>query len=148
MIVATDILPATDQQYCYIRTSTDGGSSFDSGGSDYQWVCHGYGSDPGVIDTSSNADSIINMVGKSDGRPGNGAAEGSTFTVRINNPSGTTFYKNIYWQSAWAGPTVGRPVIVEGYGFRTDTGNVDAIQFYMGSGNISGVFRLYGLADS
>lgn len=148
MIVATDINPATDQQYFQMRTSTDGGSSYDSGGSDYQWVCDGYGADPGAIDTSSNADSIINMVGKSDARPGNGAAEGSTFTMWINNPSGTTYYKNIRWQAAWSGPTAGRPVIVQGYGFRYATTNVDAVQFFMGSGNLDGVFRLYGLADS
>jgi hypothetical protein len=36
-IVFADIVPATDNAAFWLRTSTDGGGTFDSGASDYAW---------------------------------------------------------------------------------------------------------------
>jgi hypothetical protein len=150
MIDVIGYLNATDQAYIYMRTSTDGGSSYDSGGSNYQWATQGYGADPGACDSQSSTDTAITLTSSnSAARPGNGAAEGSNLRIFLKNPSGTTFYHMITWEIGICGPTVGRPVVITGTGFRASTGNVDAVQFYASSGNVSvGTFRLYGLSGS
>ena len=59
-----NLIPATDNVHFLCRTSTDGGSSYDAGGSDYDWVQASLGSWTTTmykdVDTS---DSAIDLTG-------------------------------------------------------------------------------------
>lgn len=135
--------PATDAATLYIRTSTDGGASFDAGASDYSYA--------GVASTDSAATQFgFNSTGAaqyqlSDGGVGNAANEGVYGEVRIFAPSDTKFCN-------MAGSVLfdnggGQIVRAESVGRRQTAANVDAVRFLFSSGNIANFEgQLYGIA--
>jgi len=149
VVIGTDVHPATDNVELWIRTDSSGGASYDSGASDYSWSTAGKNAGGGSVSgTSSNtADAQINATGTaSESNMGNVAAEVGMITVEINNPAGTTYNKWITWLFGWQGISGGPQLaVVAGGACRLNTAAIDSIQFLMSSGNISGVFRLYGI---
>jgi len=126
-----------------MRTSTNNGSSYDSGSSDYAYrIMSPTSSSVGV--TSSTGDNEI-ILSRDQG--GNAANEKYSLSIYIMNPSSTE-YTRIYgfgnmqddstdFFQQWFG------------GVRLSAADVDAIQFYYNSGNIeTGTFKLYGLSAS
>lgn len=144
-IVITDMIPATDTTGLQMRTSTDGGSTFDSGASDYRWVCFP-GHEAGSNRTGSAAADAISICGSDTGYYiGNAVGESFNATVILSNPLGTTVYKKIRWQADFMNPSA-QMASSHGSGCRAATADVDAVRFLMSSGNItSGKFRLYGI---
>jgi len=141
----TGAIPATDSSYLYLRTSTDGGTSFDSGATDYRYACDGNASD-GVPSTSSGQAAQIALTPEPIGSSATG--EGCSGMIIIHNPSissGATF---ISGNGCYADPTANAGFSVVG-GMRDTAADVDAIRFLFDTGNIaSGEFALYGLKDS
>ena len=145
MIVIDDVIPVTDATQLYLRTSTDNGASFDSGASDYGWVCD---SMPMITSPADNtqgddADSQI-ILHASTLSLGTGTGEAYNGILHIYNPLGTnlTFIK--YTASFRASNAL--EYHIDGSGVRLASADVDAFQFLMSSGNInSGTFKLYGL---
>ena len=138
------VKPATDSVNLFCRTSTDGGSTFDSGGSNYSWGAIFKG-DPNTSISGSNSlgDTEIQMTNTNS--MGNAAVEHLNGIVTIHNPADTALNTMITWYVTYLGtqatPEVG---FCEGAGQRKSAADVDAIQFLMSSGNItSGRFSIH-----
>ena len=137
----TDVVGATNGAAIYMRTSSDGGSSFDSSSGNYEYS--GWRS-TGVtlegIGTSSSNTTVITS-GNS-----NNAGFHASGVITLYNPSNSSVYtgftaQSVFWDS---GTSTIRSVGIAGA--RQDAADVDAIQFLMATGNItSGTFKLYGI---
>lgn len=138
-VIFTNILAQTDGAVFRFRTSTDGGSTYDAGASDYGWVqAFNTGGLSGASDT---ADSEIEFTGTT----GNvGSGEFICGEIWIFNPAAAA-YTNVAWILNYVSQADNFQSVY-GSGRRLADANVDAIQFIYSSGNItSGEFRLYGL---
>jgi len=134
LVVLSNVVPATDNVDFYMRTSTNNGSSYDSGAANYRYAYYG-------TITSATTDTAIRL----NGNTGNGTAEGVAGWVRIHNPQSAagkcqvTYHTStyVYTDSLYS---------ITGAAYRDTAADVDAIQFYFSSGNIaSGTITLYGI---
>lgn len=146
-ILIYNLRPATDAVNLLMRTSTDGGSTYDAGASDYGWVNSNrdYTTTATSNGDGDNADTAIQL--NDDGFPlGNAANEISEFEILINRAQTPRFISCIY-----TGVTTDAASVrysQTGSGTRLASADVDAIRFLMSSGNItSGVFNLFGMVD-
>jgi hypothetical protein len=154
MISAVDVHPATDEVYTYARFGV--GATYETG-AEYTWVSNlSYPPNQGTlyVDGISNTSTYMSLHGFESGgdfTAGNGADESSAFNLWIPNPAGTT-YNHLCWWEMQLGNGNNQTSIIHGAGGLTNSTSATAaqtsIQFYMSSGNISGTFRLYGLATS
>jgi hypothetical protein len=124
----------------YMRFSSDGGSTFDSGASDYEYAARNIASNGVASDKSDeNASGFIisDLIGTAAGETGVSGKADLT-------PSGGG-HPSVRWQVSRvsSGNFLGYQ---RGGGERRATVEVDAIQFTMSTGNIaSGKIHLYGL---
>jgi len=136
------VQPATDGVQLWLRTSTDNGSNYDDGGSDYiwsMWTVHDGGSD-GEGDTS---DSKIILLGTPGEELGTASGETSSGTLRIFDPSSSN-YTRFCFNGSFTEDSSYHASMHEA-GMRLSTTAVDAIEFSMSAGNIAtGNFKLYG----
>jgi len=148
IIKFNDVQPATDSTFLALRTSTDNGSSYDSGASDYSWsmnYLNQTGSENGEGDA---ADSYIRVIGDNGTNDmGTGTNETGSGTVYLYNPSATKF-TFVNTESFFFNQDTENTAVYVG-GCRESAADVDAIQFIMSSGNIaSGEFVLYGVKNT
>lgn len=137
-IVFDSVVPATDGAQLYIRTSSNGGSSYDSGASDYQYVRHL------AVTTSSSAfaATTTHIVATGSG-VGSSTGEAANGEVILFYPAGTS-YTYVRAEASYM-DNLGRPDLSATAGLRASSADVDAIQFLFSTGNIaSGTFKLYG----
>lgn len=137
--ICTNITPASDNVSLYLRTSTDGGSTYDSGASNYQYANFFF-------------------------QPSNSGTEGSGGDTKISLASGVGSNTDEKWSGVlwvtghdaafparfvWQGSSQDQGDTSTGrfgHGYRNTTADIDAVQFSMSSGNIaSGSITLYGL---
>lgn len=131
------IKPVTDNTQFQILTSTNGGTSFDTGASDYEWTARGNGSS--YSDTADDS-IILTSLGV-----GNGPNEDVSGTVIIRLPNDTTSYNVITYENIFTSAG-GVLTILNGVARRKSTGNIDGLRFNFLSGNIaSGTFSIYGV---
>lgn len=142
-IIITDVVPGTDAVNFYFRTSTDGGTSYDAGASDYAYT--GLRS---LSTTSSITSTGVAQIPLVDTTAGYGAGTGTGETINMEvtlyNPSSTA-YTYMRWDASYrnSSATIG---FSGGAGVRLSAADVDAFRFLMSSGTIaSGTFKLYGL---
>lgn len=142
----SNVAPATDDAGFWMRTSTNGGSSYDAGANDYGWS-RTRSVAAGAFTDGDDTDSKIELTNTATAGLGNAANEDASGSVQILSPSATK-YCRANWQFCYARPD-GLISGVIGYGARLTAADVDAIRFMMSTGNIaSGTFRLYGLRAS
>lgn len=134
-------VPATDSVLLYLRTSTDGGSTFDNGAGEYRWTRTDMHSNTSTVGGSnSNSDTEIEIIKAL----GSAAGEGFNAIITLFKPSGTRFTQ--FGFSSYGIDASGRPSFSVGVGARQSAADVDAVRFFMSSGNItSGEFKLYGV---
>jgi hypothetical protein len=133
------VIPATDNVLLQVRTSSNGGSSYDSGSDNY----HNFGNttDVNVIDPFGT-----NTFGSDSGELG------ASLDIECRLPHVTSSYTYII-SSGGVGQDPNSRIYSNNYvtygGSRQATANVNAIQFFFSSGNIeSGEIRMYGIKDS
>jgi len=136
-----NVIPSTDVVHLYIRTSNDGGSTFDSGASDYQ-IQYIRTHDTSVSSagvTSNLLDVTGNVESGSDGAGVNGF-------LYLPDPSNTSVYSWIYGQlHFWYGATSDDLYTNQFVGCRAASEAVNGVRFYFDSGNIaSGIIKLFG----
>lgn len=132
-------------QHFRLRTSSDGGATYDSGASDYAYGSTGFLSNNTVQNTSSNPQTYISIT-----NIGVGSSAGYSLSgeVIIYAPSDAST------QTLFGGNGVVRVSAdhVSGFRFggaRKEVAIVDAVQLYLAAGNIlTGEFRLYGIKDA
>ena len=143
-----NVTPATDDVQVFFRTSTDGGSSYDAGASDYDWFSQNYGSYQN--DLADNQIELVGDAGSSPYRVGSDTNEnGVSGWIWVMGPH-LTKYTMIDWHLAIRPAHAGYPLIImHGVGSRLSAAAVDAFQSLFSSGNIeSGTITVYGLANS
>lgn len=135
------LLPVTDGTTLYLRTSTDGGSSFDSGAGNYGYN-YVKASTTSVVSAGANSATEIQMANQ----VGNVTGEEVCMVIRIEVSDGTN-QTQITTRGQYD-TQFNNQTTLWGSGQRSDTTAVDAIRILMSSGNISvGEFHLYGIAD-
>lgn len=136
-----DIIPATDNVALFARTSTNGGSSYDSGSTDYTSARVFCLSNVGTA-TGAGADAdYLNLLG------GVGSDTGETVAAVLYmiNPANSSSY-TLFHQSGVTSRAGGELAFNNASLRRNSTTAVDAVQFYFSSGNIeSGTIKMYGL---
>ena len=134
-IVMLNLDPSADNTLMF-RTSTDNGTSFDSGTSDYDWSV--YEVDTTAAQNDDTADSEIEIHRGSGGSSANESISG---WVRVYKPSDAE-YTVINWHTV--GSTTGSTVLsTYGGGRRESAADVDAVQIAPSTGTITGEVRVY-----
>jgi hypothetical protein len=143
MFVFQDIVPATDGANLLMRTSTNNGVSYDSTSGDY--YRSGASSSSGSATLSSLADvasSFVTLMATL----GTSTGENCSGVVRLYNPLGTAKYRIGDFSFSNVASNSGELLVNNGGFTRRSAADIDAVRFYMSSGNIaSGIFRLYAL---
>lgn len=132
------LLPATDGVSLNLRLSTNGGSSYDAGATDYGWEASVGGATTTVNDTAISI--------SSSGLIGSSAEEGIDATINFYNMGSSAIWNRVSWDATYvdnaAGQVVRNP---HGGGARKATQDTDAIRLLFSAGNItSGTWTLYG----
>jgi len=136
------LMPASNGASLFARTSSNGGSSYDSGSTDYH---DGFG---------NNTDRAYIDILTGNGLGGDTNEDGASLIVQVYQPHNTNVATSVY-------PDGGVWVNTEPFvyyrgdyssaygGIRAAAGNVNAIQFYFSTGNIaSGNIKMYGIKAS
>ena len=137
VIIGIGVIPTQDSQL-RSRTSSNNGSSYDNSSGDYSST--GYNQD---ITVGSNTE--IELSGNIEAS----SSSGCDFEFYSYNPSNATRRKYLRTHIFRQTTTVGQWSNETKFHMRHSTSAINAIQFYMQSGNIStGTFRLYGISNS
>jgi hypothetical protein len=133
--------PTTDGSTPWLRTSTNGGSSFDAGASDYAFAR----SSLKILDSVSiSTDDASTRMDVSPG-VGNATLESVNIDGILWHPFNTSFHKQILWTASFmtGSSEIGSAI---GAGRRLATTDVDAIQFLFDTGTIAeGRYVLTGI---
>ena len=140
VIMLSNVVPATDTANLLFRTSTDNGSTYDSGAGNYRWSIMAALDSAALGATANASDTSIRLMSNC----GTGTRESVSGWVRLCNPQGTG---GCFISTSLSGKNATpNYVTITGGGIREASADVDAIRFFMSSGNIaSGVFTLYGV---
>jgi hypothetical protein len=152
LIELINLVPEDDADNLWMRCSTDGGSTFDSG-SNYGWDLHGWrAAGPGILGQASDTHVVLsynNGVGMS-----NSATQGGLCGyLRLFSPLSSSVYKQFRGALAHYG-NFGAYISEEIHARYLSTTPVDAVRFYMADGGgtvgntTSGTIRMYGIAKS
>jgi hypothetical protein len=137
---ATNFVPATDNVGLRMRFSSNGGSTFDDGASDYMYTNDRTRVAAATPDGSSGASNLAMIGGV-----GSGAAEGVCADIEIYDPFATTKTKASWHAIAYDEGDAARMSV--GGGFRNASQDTDAIRVVFETGSIaSGKWALYGYA--
>ena len=139
-----DVKPATDQVSLRMRFSSNGGSSYDAGATDYQFAGKGaITASLETIETSGGADVILLTDGAILGNAGNETGVAGTLKLfSAGNASAQTKVNGLVSYDSFAS-NIGVWVVS---GRRVALQDTDAVRFLMSSGNIaSGTIRMYGI---
>lgn len=113
-----NVLPATDLVSLSVRTSTDGGSTYDAG-----------------ADYTTDAGATESQIVVSPSTIGNAAGEGISVDVLLHNPADTEHTYVTSLHTAHRGTTITTTGIAGGK--RNSAADVDAIRFLFSSGNLA-----------
>lgn len=144
LLMLTGVNADTDGAHLICEVSTDGGSTWVNGSSDYDYVVV----DAIAGDTSVNVNGsptfgsirIAESLRGFDNRPLNA-------NIYLRHPADANKRVHLDWTGTYVGSNFGsRTRALWGAGSRTADGAINAIRFRMSSGNIStGEFHLYGV---
>lgn len=141
-IKLSGIVAGTSGAAIDLLVSTDGGTTFKTGASDYQW---GVRYLSGTAASNSDADSRINLTGLG---LSSSAGHHADITIRLIKPSSSSLHTYIHWTGAVRSSSYARIDLLVGGGGYVATTAVDAIRIKMSSGTFSGDVRLSGKQKS
>lgn len=144
VFVLQNVIPATDDVKFYLRTSTDGGSSFDSGASDYR-TSFARAFSGSVFAENNTAGQVSFFGGINIGSDaGESGISGEIHVIAPHLAADT----HMTW-SLIATAANGTPIFSSGGGMREDASDVDAVRILFSSGNIeSGTITMYGMVNA
>jgi hypothetical protein len=143
-----DVQAASNNAAFHLRTSTNGGATYDSGSSDYKWVWERLKVGTHDINASSGDDKIV-MISNDDSQGlSNVVGETAAGTVDLNNPRASAPAK-VSWRTIHVPDNAASFIDrYDGVGVRSAAANVDAVRLFPSIGNItSGDFRLFGVRN-
>lgn len=128
-----------------MRTSSNGGVSFDAGGGDYKWTLHFLYSEGAGGDRFSNSDSLILVAGDNGANISNAAGSSVSATITMPASFSAALYGRVHCKSDYFSATsLGALITTESAGQRQTAAAVDALRVLASSGTVSGDWRLYG----
>lgn len=138
-----DLQASTDGAALNFRTSSNAGSSYDSGGSDYIWGHIRIHSSSDVL--ASSAAALISLIQGGDGvAMSNVSGETACGRITLYNPRAAQLFK-MNFTATWIGQTYNM-VHAYGGGVRNTAADVDAVRLIPSAGNLSsGRALLYGV---
>ena len=146
LIVFNNIVPATDNVTPYIRTSTNGGSSYDSGSSNYRYA--GWRNSDGGYNSFNNSGATEFHMCDTGVNVGSESGECWNATLWLFHPSNSSLRTYMRFEASWTAQGA-QTTWAGGACARLSNADVDALQFYFSSGNVeSGEANLYGLVKS
>ena len=146
VIHTMNLTPATDDVGFELLTSSNGGSSYDTGASDYSWMTQA----SGVSDDGADDSIMLNgTTAASTYRLGSAAGEdGGSFVIYIAAPH-LAKKTLIHWNGAIINSDGLANRAINGSAGRMSSADVDAFRLKFTSGNIeSGTVTVYGLANA
>jgi len=149
-IVFLNVVPASNGVDLYLRVSTDTGSTWKSGASDYAWMQQG--STPPTSNTvfgdEADAQIAVSWTGGT-GMQASAADGGFSGTVRLYNPGSSASYKHFLGQGIQDSSSTGTFVSSTVHGAYLATTAIDGLRVLFSSGDItSGTVRVYGLVKT
>jgi hypothetical protein len=137
--------PGTDAVILEMETSTDGGTSFDTGVSDYSWAAHSMNEGAGESLNGDTDDSEIQLTGG--GAVGNAANENVSAKINVFSPE-TTEFTAITWSALHRNPSTALQSH-QGSGERQSAADVDALRFHFSGGDwlAQGSIQFLGIAQ-
>ena len=148
-IVFGGIRGATNAQLL-MRTSTDGGSTFDSGSNNYSWMTSGThytgGTATAILGDGGTGDTSISLTTIDVGNTGN---EGASGTIDILFPH-LALPCRIKSAVSAGNSLSGNPFVEMCGGYRDTSADVDAVRLYWDSGNFAnqGTINFYGIRNA
>lgn len=131
----------TDAVTPELRLSNDGGSTYESGSSAYEWAMDGRASGGAAISPESGVggSSEVSLIVPNGGSNslGNASGEGLSGEARIIQPSDTAQFTRLHWRAIYERPN-GDMIGVDGWGDRRAAEANDALRLFLSSGNIDG----------
>ena len=144
--VYINMLPGADGNHWQLRTSTNGGSSYDSAAGDYKYVQRGLRAISPTDSTSYLSSTFFSMTA-GNGVSATASQGGCSGTVDFFGPGETNLthiMSESINKSAFGGPNLFKIA-----GFRDSAAGVNAVQFYYsGSNIISGTINMYGFKNA
>lgn len=141
-LVIANVVPASDGVSLAIRTSTDGGATYDSAAGHYAYGTFRVDSSSTGYDASASSTILTLCVDI-----GSDTNESVSGEISLYNPSGTEYTHasgNFIYENSAGSVRYGA-----GGGYRLSAADVDAVRVLFTSGNIeSGSIKLYGLKAS
>mgnify|MGYP003514364281 FL=1 len=141
------LVPATNNDTLSVRTSSDGGSTFDSGGTDYSYT--GMQTYAGIASASfvaSTGDTkvVLHSLGGASSTATNGGISGR---IELLAPAQATGYHHMLFNAVWHAESSGGVLSnAHGGAARRSSAAVNALRLYFAGGNItSGTVRVYGV---
>ena len=143
-VILMYVIPATDAVDLYMRTSSDGGSSYDSGASDYRWAFNAVAVGTGFEVDSADAQIKLNPLGAVGSAAGEDGLSGEIKLLGPHLSKKTHAIINISHERS-----DGFYQTSMGHGIRLSAADVDAVQFLFSSGNLeSGTITMYGMRNA
>ena len=148
MFVCLNLYAHTNDQSLGFQVSTDGGSAYGVAKTTTFFNAYHYENDSGAgLQYSGASFSMANGTGIQyiTQSQGNDADASASCILHLFAPSSTTYVKHFYARSSSCHQA---DIAQDNYqaGYVNSTSAVNAIQFRMGSGNVSGKFKLYGVS--
>jgi len=142
------LVPATDGSALWLRTSTDGGSTFSAGGSDYDWVKEELTAQtsPSASDTGDNTDAQI-VLTQNVGSSSNESVSGK---ISVLGTSNALYYKPFFSELFYR-TTTGVGTRTRGVGNRLSSADIDAVRLLWDNGSAfedGGIITMYGVRNS
>jgi hypothetical protein len=137
-----NVLPVSGTNNLRMQVSTNGGSTYDSGSNyDYsQGVAYRPGG--GISSAGGGSATFIVIAGSNVGN----ANFGVNGTAEMFDPLNASLQKNLQWTVSWYHDSVNQLFTVTSSGVYKSTTAVNALQFFMSTGNISsGSIVIYGV---
>jgi len=144
MFLLANVTPATDAAGLRVRTSSDGGSSYDSGASDYAYVYNSANDTPSQAGAGAATATSILISGQVGNATGENGVSGVVYILGPHLSQATQITSQVVYDS----PSNSLTQII-GAGRRHTASGVNAAQFLFSTGNISsGTITMYGLRNA
>lgn len=142
--VIVGIRALTDDVDLYIRTSSNNGTSYDSGAGEYSYALTGNASlGSQALYSGSDTKIIVSPTAGGVTGWGNAVNEGGLVELIFKQPSETTFYKIANINASIADMNSGSACVLNGTGIRLSASVVNAVQLSFSSGNITGWYEVW-----
>jgi len=147
MILISNVVGANDDVEFYARIDRVGVSGYDDGSTDYSFAIRDIytdGNGSGGGSNTNQSDSQNSLMQLSPAACGNATGEGYSAIMTMGDVAGSDSVDPLIRLSGAYVDSAGHLNRVSGAVARNDGTAVEKIKFYMGSGNITGTFKLYG----